>query len=171
MKTNYLLRFKRRRTGQTNYKKRLNLLLSREKRAVIRVTNTAIIAQIIDYNEIGDIVITSANSKELKTIGFGANIKNIPSAYLTGLILAKKAKDKNIKKVVLDIGLHTPTKGSRVFAALKGLVDGGMDIPHSENNLPTEDRISGKHIDTYKKTNISKEFETTKDKILKMSFK
>lgn len=166
MKTQYLLHFKRRREGKTNYKKRLNLLLSRDKRAVIRITNSMIIAQIMDYNDKGDTTWVSADSRELKNLGWTGSIKNIPSAYLTGLLIAKKAIEKNIKRSIPDIGLHTPTKGARVFAAIKGIADGGIDIPYSEDKIPSEDRLSGKHIDTFKKVNLSKNFEDTKSKIL-----
>jgi large subunit ribosomal protein L18 len=34
-----------------------------------------------------------------------------------------------------------------VFAALKGMVDAGLEIPHGDQVLPDEDRINGAHID------------------------
>ena len=34
-----------------------------------------------------------------------------------------------------------------MFAALKGMVDAGMEIPHGESVLPDDDRINGSHID------------------------
>jgi large subunit ribosomal protein L18 len=49
----------------------------------------------------------------------------------------------------LDVGLHIPSKGTRIFAALKGVVDAGVEVPHSEDILSDEDRISGKHIADY----------------------
>jgi large subunit ribosomal protein L5e len=36
----------------------------------------------------------------------------------------------------LDVGLRRTTTGSRVFGVLKGAVDGGLKIPHSENRFP-----------------------------------
>merc|ERR1712094_150802 len=33
---------------------------------------------------------------------------------------------------LLDVGLKRTSTGSKVFAALKGALDGGLDIPHSE---------------------------------------
>ena len=39
-------------------------------------------------------------------------------------------------KCLLDIGLARATTGARVFGALKGAVDGGLDIPHSEKRFP-----------------------------------
>jgi large subunit ribosomal protein L18 len=47
---------------------------------------------------------------------------------------------------VLDIGRHAPSKGSVIFAALKGMLDAGMALPHSEEVLPKENRITGKHL-------------------------
>ena len=54
-----------------------------------------------------------------------------------------------VEKTFLDIGLHIPSKGTRIFAALKGVVDAGVEVPHSEDILPDEGRISGKHIADY----------------------
>jgi large subunit ribosomal protein L18 len=50
------------------------------------------------------------------------------------------------EEAVLDIGLAASVSGSRIFAALKGMVDAGMDIPHGESAIPQEERISGAHI-------------------------
>ena len=37
---------------------------------------------------------------------------------------------------ILDVGLVHATRGSRVFGALKGCVDGGVFIPHSASRFP-----------------------------------
>ena len=58
----------------------------------------------------------------------------------------KKALASGVKSAVLDIGLAASSTGNRVYAALKGMVDAGLDIPHGEAVLPSEDRISGRHI-------------------------
>ena len=47
---------------------------------------------------------------------------------------------------MLDIGLAASTPGNRVFSALKGMVDAGLEIPHGEDILPDEGRITGAHI-------------------------
>ena len=59
---------------------------------------------------------------------------------------AKNAVKAGVSSAVLDIGRITPISGNRAFAVLKGLVDGGLDIPHSENSYPSDDRINGSHI-------------------------
>merc|ERR1712070_333203 len=43
---------------------------------------------------------------------------------------------------LLDVGIITTTTGHRVFGALKGAADGGLDIPHSEKRFPGYDRDS-----------------------------
>ena len=45
-----VLAFKRRRTGRTNYRRRMKLLLSGIPRIVIRPTNKNLIVQIIEYD-------------------------------------------------------------------------------------------------------------------------
>jgi len=39
-------------------------------------------------------------------------------------------------RVVLDIGLVRTTTGGKVFGALKGACDGGLDIPHKTSRFP-----------------------------------
>ena len=39
----------------------------------------------------------------------------------------------------LDVGLIRTTTGSRIFGVLKGAVDGGLNIPHSERRFPGYD--------------------------------
>lgn len=35
-------------------------------------------------------------------------------------------------KAILDLGLKNSTNGNRVFACVKGICDGGINIPHGE---------------------------------------
>jgi large subunit ribosomal protein L18 len=58
----------------------------------------------------------------------------------------------------LDIGLHPATKGGIVFACLKGAVDAGLQTNYDADKLPSEERLTGKHL------NIEK-FEETKKKL------
>jgi large subunit ribosomal protein L18 len=136
----------RRRSSKTNYKKRIALLKSGLPRIIIRKSNRGIIAQLVSYNPKGDIVVSSASSKELEAQGWLPRA-NIPTAYLTGMLLAKKAKGKYQGNVVLDIGLYKPVKSSVVFAGARGAVDGGMGVINSIE--VDQDRISGKHIEDY----------------------
>jgi len=46
-------------------------------------------------------------------------------------------------KAYLDVGLVRTTRGARVFAALKGAADGGLDIPHSETRFAGFDTKKG----------------------------
>ncbi len=143
----YKVKFRRRREGKTDYRKRLKLLYSGLPRAVVRKTNTRIIVHIVEYDEMGDKTLVYFSSDQLRKFGWDLPHGNVPSAYLTGYVVGLKALKKGIDSAVLDIGLHRPTKGAKVFAALKGMVDAGMDIPHSEEILPDESRIRGEHID------------------------
>ncbi len=167
--TIYRVKFRRRREGKTNYKKRLALVKSEKPRLVIRVLNRQVIAQLVIYDPRGDKVVASASSHELKKFGWEGHPGNAPSAYLTGLLLGTRAKKKGYSEAILDIGLHTPVPGSNVYAALKGAVDGGLDVPHSEEVLPSEDRIRGSIIAEYRGIpHLTEKFEETKSKILKV---
>ncbi len=163
----YTVAYKRKREKKTNYKKRLKLLLSNKPRLVIRKSNRFIIAQIIDYNKAGDKTLVSASSLELSKLGWKLSKSNIPAAYLVGLLLGKKAKDKKIDQVILDTGFYSLVKGSKIFACLKGVVDAGLDIPHSENVLPSNERIRGEHIKEHLKGSMAKEKSTQFSKLVK----
>ena len=163
----YRVPFRRRRDGKTNYRSRKALVLSGVPRVVVRLTLKNTIIQVIEAESIGDKVIVSAHSRELaKTYGWLSSGGNIPSAYLTGLLCGYNAMSKGVEKAHLDIGLHIPSKGTRIFAALKGIVDAGVEVPHSEEILPDESRISGKHIADYA-SQLSSDPEVYKQKFSK----
>ena len=60
-----------------------------------------------------------------------------------------RAAEKGIKEAVPDIGLHSPSKGARVFAAIKGFIEAGVMVPHDEDILPDDERVEGRHIANY----------------------
>ncbi|MCL5101903.1 MAG: 50S ribosomal protein L18 [Candidatus Marsarchaeota archaeon] len=145
---------RRRAKSLTNYRKRIALLKGRMPRVVIRRSNRAVIAQIIKYEHSGDKVLASAASSELKAMGWLPK-SNMPTAYLTGALLAKKAKEKGLKgSMVLDIGLNKPIKGNVIFSAAKGFKDNGMDLLSDVE--VDEARISGSHISEYAKKGTAK---------------
>lgn len=145
----YKVAFKRRREGKTNYGARLKLIGLDKHRLVVRVTGNHTIAQIVDVQIEGDQTLVSAHSQELKNMGWLASGKNTSAAYLTGYLCGKKAIKEGITEAVLDMGLATSTKGSRVYAVLKGAIDAGLEVPHNDVILPSEDRITGEHISQY----------------------
>jgi len=145
----YCVQLRRRREGKTDYKTRKAFVISRKPRLVVRSTLKNVIAQIIVAKPHGDEVLVSAHSRELKKYEWKAPGGNLPSAYLTGFLCGLKAKAQGIKETILDIGLHSPSKGARVFATLKGVLDAGVHVPHSEEKLPDEKRIEGEHIAKY----------------------
>lgn len=152
----YRVKYRRRREGKTNYRKRLKLLLSKKPRLVVRVTNRRIIAQIVEYSPEGDRVLVAADSSKLRQYGWKGDDNNTPAAYLTGVLIARMAEKAGIKEAVLDIGLHSPTRGSRVFAVLRGAVEAGLDVPHSEEVFPDDSRVRGEHIASYYETHPEK---------------
>jgi large subunit ribosomal protein L5e len=136
---------------------------SRKYRFCVRRTNKRIITQIIYFTLTGDKVMCAADSSELKHHGLAAGLTNYAAAYCTGLLcarrlLAQKEMDKMFKgqekvdgkhycsgdgdfdrrpfKAFLDVGLVRTTTGNRVFGAMKGAVDGGLNIPHKDKRFP-----------------------------------
>ncbi len=158
--------FRRRREGKTNYKKRLSLLLSGKNRLVIRKSLKHIYAQIVEYNEKGDKVLIAASSRELGKFGWKYSCGNIPSAYLAGFLMGRKAVKKNVKDAVADIGLYSITKGNRLFACIKGAKDAGLNIEASEEIFPSEERVMGKHMADYRKmSGLLNDFKEVKAKL------
>lgn len=131
-------------------------------RLVVRCTNRDVICQVIRAELNGDKTICAAYSHELPRYGFKVGLTNYAAAYATGLLLARRVLTKlnlagkyegktevdgtyyNVEenddgprpfKAILDSGLARTSTGSRVFAALKGAVDGGMNVPHSPSRF------------------------------------
>lgn len=145
---NRVFRFNRRIRGQTNYKLRLGLLKSNLTRAVVRRSNNNVLVQLVNYAEDGDAILTSAKSHELKKLGYTLNTGNTVAAYLTGLLAGKRAqKAKNVSsEVIIDLGLQESFYGGRIYAAVKGLVDSGLNVKVSDVVFPADERLSGEHL-------------------------
>jgi large subunit ribosomal protein L5e len=131
-------------------------------RLVVRFSNRDVTTQIVRAKIVGDEVITAAYAHELKNYGIPVVTKNYAAAYATGLLVARRllaklgldkqyqgnttinGEDYNVPhlddgpapfRALLDVGLHRTTTGSKLFAALKGATDGGLEIPHSERRF------------------------------------
>jgi large subunit ribosomal protein L18 len=150
----YRVPFRRRREGRTDYRQRQRLLRARIPRAVVRISLRNANVQFVAYDEKGDKILAAATSRELPELGWTGATGNLPAAYLTGYLAGKRAAKNGVEEAVLDIGLKGPAKGSSVFAALKGMLDAGIAIPHGKEVLPTQERINGAHINADLKKQI-----------------
>jgi len=156
-------------------------------RMVVRFTNRDIICQFVYARLEGDHILSAAYAHELPRYGIKVGLTNFAAAYATGLLLARRTlKQLQLDEVYvgkesadgeffevepqgerrpfrayLDVGLARTTTGNKVFAAMKGAVDGGVDIPHNEKRFPKYSkeegfkpeelrrRIFGQHIAEY----------------------
>ena len=142
-------------------------------RFVVRFTNRDVICQVIYATLAGDVCIAAAYSHELPKYGMKAGLTNYAAAYSTGLLCARRlltkydlaetyegktedlGEDYHVEhededkprpfKCFLDTGLVRTSTGARVFAALKGAVDGGLDIPHNEKRFAGYDLQDKSH--------------------------
>ena len=145
----YQVAFRRRRKNLTNYAKRLALIKSTSPRMVVRKSSTGMLIQFFELAQKGDKIMTSVHSNLLKQYGWAPRC-NAPTAYLCGLLAGKTAGKNGVKEFNLDIGMQTPSKGSVVFAALRGAIDAGLKTNYTEEMI-TDDRINGTVIETYAK--------------------
>jgi large subunit ribosomal protein L18 len=143
----YVHTLKRIRDDKTNYRRRAALLIGRHSFVTVKVSDQNVAAQVLKPTPTGDIVIASAHSREIANQGWKGALNNLPACYLTGMLMAKKAMEKGVKNAVLYIGKDHFT--SRVAACMKGILDGGISMPVSEDSLPEQERISGQHIANY----------------------
>ncbi|MBA0579431.1 hypothetical protein Gorai_021688, partial [Gossypium raimondii] len=105
--------------------------------------------------------LAAAYSHELPHYGLEVGLTNYAAAYCVGLLLARRvlkqlemdteyegnveatgddftvepAESRRPFRALLDVGLVRTTTGNRVFSVLKGALDGGVDIPHSEKRF------------------------------------
>lgn len=145
----YSMPHRRRREHRTDYKKRSALIMSDAPRMVVRLSNKHALVQFVQAKPQGDQVLAAAKSTELGKFAWRYGGGNLPAAYLTGMLAGLRAIKKGLRKAVLDIGLRRVSKGARVFGALKGAVDAGVEVPHDEEILPSDTRIRGEHIAAY----------------------
>jgi len=135
-------------------------------RLIVRFTNRDIICQVAYARIEGDIVVCAAYAHELPRYGVKLGLTNYAAAYCTGLLLARRLLNKfkldeiypgleeatgedfavediddkpNAFRSYLDIGLCRSSTGARVFGVMKGAVDGGLNIPHSDKRFPGYD--------------------------------
>jgi len=135
-------------------------------RLIVRSSNTDICCQIAYARLEGDHIVGAAYSHELPKYGVNVGLTNYAAAYATGLLLARRILQKfNLDKIYegateidgdfysvedsedgpgafrccLDVGLARTSTGAKVFAAMKGAADGGLDIPHSVKRFPGYD--------------------------------
>ncbi len=141
----HVLPYRRKREGRTNYKKRLALLKSGRPRLVIRKSNRYVQLQLVRYHADGDRILVTVTSKALAKLGWTGSAKSIPAAYLTGILCAKEAKAHGVADAIVDLGFQKHRAGTRLCAAIKGAIDGGLAIPASEEIFPSGDRINGVH--------------------------
>ena len=159
IKTTFLMPFRRRLEGKTNYRKRLAQIKGGKTRMVVRRTNKGFSIQFVDYSVDGDRTLCGLHSSVLKSeFGFPAKC-NTPTAYLAGLYAGKQARAKGVKQAIADINV-TASKGAVVFAAIKGAIDAGIEIPMDENKIVAE-RLSGSHL-----KGVKEAFENAKKKIM-----
>lgn len=135
-------------------------------RMIVRCTNKDIICQIAYAKIEGDVIICAAYSHELPRYGVKVGLTNYAAAYCTGLLLARRILqkfgldsiyqgaeeingdefmvesidgEKGAFRAYLDTGLARTTTGARIFGAMKGAADGGLEIPHSVKRFPGYD--------------------------------
>ncbi|MGN6349698.1 MAG: 50S ribosomal protein L18 [Candidatus Nitrosocosmicus sp.] len=143
----YIKTLKSIRNNKTNYRKRKALLIGRRNFITIKTSNEHIHCQLIKPSLKGDIVLAFSNSKELAKHGWKGSSNNLSASFLVGLLLGKKMQGKNNNSAVLYTGKTTFT--SKVAACLKGIAASGVDIPLSEDSLPSDDRINSSHVSEY----------------------
>ncbi|BCS92092.1 50S ribosomal protein L18 [Metallosphaera sp. J1] len=145
---NYKVKFRRRREGKTNYYRRYTYVLNRTDRVVVRLTNKYVIVQFMKFDPKGDVTVAAAHSRELEKFGWKGDENNSTACYLTGYLAGLRAKKSGMTMANADIGLFTPTKGARIFYALKGVIDSGVKVPMGDVGVSNE-RITGKHVAEY----------------------
>ena len=132
------------REEKTNYGKRKTMLMGKRNFVTVQISNENTQVQIHKPELSGDKVIASAHSRYLVSKGWKGSRKNIPAAYLTGYLAGKKALGKGAKNAILYSGTRKYTQ--RMAAALKGVVDAGLEIPADSETFPPEERIKGEHL-------------------------
>ena len=140
------------------------MLMGKRDFISVNVSNENTQVQILKPIISGDIVLASAHSRFLIKDGWKGSRKNIPAAYLTGYLAGKKAVSKGVSNAILYSGTRKYTQ--RMAAAVKGVIDAGLEVPADAETFPPENRINGEHLKIKNdvisfKTKIDSEGKTT----------
>ncbi len=135
---------RRLREEKTNYKKRGTMLTGKRDFITVNITNQNTQVQILTPGMTGDRVVASAHSRYLLEKGWKGSRKSVPAAYLTGYLAGKKALVKGAKGAIMYTGTRRYTQ--RMAAALKGIIDAGVEVPADEKTFPADERINGEHL-------------------------
>ncbi len=146
------------REEKTNYKKRKIMLMGKRDFVTVQISNENTQVQIHKPEMAGDKIIASAHSRYLISKGWKGSRKNIPAAYLTGYLAGKKAVGKGAKNALLYSGTRKYTQ--RMAAALKGVIDAGLEVAADSETFPPEKRIKGEHLSVKNDVN---QFKSTID--------
>merc|ERR1712023_131272 len=179
-------------------------------RFVVRFSNKDITCQVISSKIKGDVTHCAAYAHELPRYGLKVGLTNYSAAYCVGLLCARRLLKKynldgnfegtaevtaeyedsyvhgndedgpNAFHALLDVGLKRTTLGSKIFAAMKGAFDGGLEIPHNEKKFygydadekeysaeDNRERILGGHVSTYMESLKEEEPEEYAEKFKK----
>lgn len=141
---------RRRKEAKTDYAKRIKLLKSNSPRIVFRKTNRYLIAQYVISKEAKDIIKLGTNSKELLKFGWpkesAGSLKSVSAAYLLGLLISKKIKEKELDVPIVDFGMIQMLHKTKTYSFLKGLKEGGLNINCEDKFCPEENRLKGEHL-------------------------
>ena len=135
---------RRLREEKTNYKKRGKMLMGKRDFITVNISNENTLVQILKPGMTGDKVVASAHSRYLLEKGWKGSRKSVPAAYLTGYLAGKKALGQGAKDAILYTG--TKRFSQRMAAALKGIIDAGIQVPADKETFPSDDRINGEHL-------------------------
>lgn len=135
---------RRLREEKTNYRKRRTMLMGRRDFVTVCISNENTLVQVHRPNMSGDVVLASAHSRSLLSAGWHGSRKSISAAYLTGYLAGKKALANDSQRAIMYSGTRRYT--DRMAAALKGVLDAGVDIPADDESFPSESRINGAHL-------------------------
>jgi len=135
---------RRLREEKTNYRKRGTMLMGKRDFITVNISNENTQVQILTPGMTGDKVVSSAHSRYLLEKGWKGSRKSVPAAYLTGYLAGKKALGKGAKDAILYTGTKRYTQ--RMAAALKGVIDAGLQVPANDETFPSTERINGDHL-------------------------
>ena len=135
---------RRLREEKTNYRKRGTMLMGKRDFITVNITNENTQVQILTPGMTGDKVVASAHSRYLLEKGWKGSRKSVPAAYLTGYLAGKKAIGTGAKDAIMYTGNKRFTQ--RMAAALKGLIDAGLQVPADPESFPADERINGEHL-------------------------
>ena len=146
----YVPMYRRRRSGATNYNARRKAISSRGTLLAVRISGKNVSAQFLKPT------VTGRPGSRVRALPRAQEARMERFAKVPAGVLPSRASGpgrtpsrRAWRARSSTTASRRSSRGSRISAFVKGVIDGGVEVPFSEEAMPSEERLKGENIAKY----------------------